>query len=98
MNLALNNLQRLICHKTQTTNKPPPIIPTSQTYHTHTTNKKNYFLYNAMIICSFVKKSSSPHTHTHTTLIHTLTHDIANTNIYCNVLTQYIHYIFHTQS
>ena len=27
MDLALNNLQRLICHKTQQTNKPTYILP-----------------------------------------------------------------------
>ena len=32
MNLVLNNLQRLICHKIQTTNQPTNLEPTSYIY------------------------------------------------------------------
>ena len=49
-----------------------------------------------MIICSLVKIITK-HTHTHKTNKQT-NKDIANTNNYCDVLTQYIHYIPYVHS
>ena len=75
----------------------PPIILTSQTYHAHTSNKKQHFLnYAMMLICSFVKIIISTHTYSHTQT-HTYTQSFSLSLSLCIYIYIYI-YLTHTQT